>query len=218
MKSLILCRYLLCLCIVCAACASRATVPTLVTYYFTGLVTQERSSVSVFNEPVGSTFSGSFSYNPAATAFYPNYFPLVSFNLDGHNLDVSNGTSIPFVPGVLLSPSLPPGAGFSMIEIRGFFLPAAQADPTDNGSTSLVFQDFVGNAITNSALPTSLSLSEFTDSIVVGPVFVSSPAPASNDRGNITLLSPTPVPEPAATLLLPLALGCLLARRVGKFK
>jgi hypothetical protein len=173
------------------------------TYYFSGQITSKRAQASVFTGGIGGQFSGYFSYDLAAVPISGSYYPLLDFSIDGQELNVPNGTDIPFLPGiVILAPSAPGGMG--MLEIRGFDLSAAAADPTDNGSTSLGFLDLRGRVVTNNTPPASLDLASFTDVRVTGPSFVSSPAPALQDKGMVTQL--TMVPEPSSSALSGLGL------------
>jgi hypothetical protein len=178
-----------------------------VIYNFSGQITQERASASVFTGGIGDTFSGSFSYDPTASSISPQgwtyFYPLTAFSIDGHSLNVPNGTEIPYLPGVGVRPGM---LGF--IEIRGFYLPASATDPTDNGSTSLMFVDASGLVITNPTLPSTLELSEFSSATITGPIFVSSPAPTSDDQGIITEL--VLAPEPTCPELALLALTIYL--------
>jgi hypothetical protein len=170
-----------------------------VTYFFSGQVTEQRTQNSVFTGGIGDSSSGYFTYDPTAAAISFGYYPLVDFRLDGKALNFANGTEIPFLPGVLVR-----DGPADMLEIRGFYLPAAAGDPTDNGSTSLVLTDFTGSVFVNNSLPATLSLASFNDARIVGPVFVSSPFPLTDDRGVVTTLAL--VPEVSSWVVLGLGL------------
>ena len=191
-----------------SACSSHSA--DSLTFLFSGDITQKRAQASAFSGALGGTFSGSFTYDPTATAIYFGYFPLLAFSIDGHSLNFSNGTGVPFLPGVIVQPPIIPGLAGS-IEIRGFNLAAAAADPTDNGSTSLDFEDLSGLVVANQTLPTMLNLSSFSDAQVEGPIFGSSPFPALEDRGVVTEL--TLAPEPACWQVLLVGLGWILCAR-----
>jgi hypothetical protein len=184
-------------------------------FYFSGQITQTRPIDSVFTGGVGSSFSGYFSYDTAAADLDPpgpiGFYPLLEFSVDGKSLNVATGSSPPFIPGVIVQDGGLPGLP-DMLDFRGFYLPAL-GDPNDNASTDIVFTDFTGAVFHNGSLPTSLSLSSFTDARVVGPVFGSSPFPATSDIGSVTQL--ILVPEPSSFSLLGLSLLALYARRLS---
>ncbi len=96
-------------------------------YYFSGQITGKRAHASVFNGDIGDQFSGYFSYDPAAAAIYPGFYPLPGFSIDGKCLNFVNGTDIPFLPGVVVQAPLRPGIGLEFLEIRGFDLAADRA-------------------------------------------------------------------------------------------
>ena len=141
-----------------------------ITYFFSGQITGERAQNSIFSGGIGDQFSGYFSYDPTAVAIQPGYYPLLQFSIDGKSLDFSNGTEIPFLPGIYVQPG-----GFSglpsQIDIRGFYLPAAADGLNDNGSTSIVFSDFTGSVFTSSGLPTTLNLDSSDEPFIVGEIF-----------------------------------------------
>ena len=180
-----------------------------VIFFFSGQITERRAQNRVFTQPNTDQFYGYFSYDTAATAISFGYYPLLSFGIDGNSLNFSNGTGSPFIPGVIILGAGLPGPAH--IEIRGFYLPAAAADPADSGSTALVFTDFTGTVLTDYNLPTSLSLSSFGDAGLIGPDFISGAAPPTFDRGTITQL--TQVPEPATCGLMGLGLLAAFCRK-----
>jgi len=189
---------------------------TPITFYFSGQITGERTQNSVFTGNVGDSFSGSFSYDTTAASTLPpsqfGFYPLISFNVDGHSLNFSNGVDLPDIPGVLVEdggdPVIP-----DWIEIRGFYPAATASDPNDNGSVDIRLTDFTGVVFTSSSLPTSLSLDAFTHADVLGPFFGVEGAVPSYDTGIVTELVLIPEPAPLALLSLSLLSACLLAPR-----
>ena len=181
-----------------------------VIFFFSGQITERRAENSVFTEPDTDQFYGYFSYDPAATGNW-NFYPLLSFSVDGNSLNFTNSTLVPAygIPGILINNGR--FGGSDDVQIQGFYPPASTGF-YDKGSITISFIDQTGQVFTNNDLPTSLSLSSF-DSARLGPSTIGiRPTGMTYDQGTITQL--IQVPEPAAWGFLGLGLlftGC--ARR-----
>lgn len=192
-----------------------------VTYNFTGTITSSTaSSIST-----GNTFSGQFTFDPAAVGTGSPTF----MTYDGQTFSVNISGS----PGYSVTATTPPGIqvqndGTDFFAVAGTpsvipFPPPAPPEwnPGINDSSMALFlSDSTGTAFSSANLPSSLDLSAFdsaTFSLTVSWYFTPPEGVTQqytdDIEGNITSLTlapPSAVPEPASATLAGLGLASLL--------
>ncbi len=199
---------------------------TSVTYRFT-LDSPQRAFLATV--PDNTPFTGTFTYNYAAPGATTPYFggteTVFANAYTGLTMTIGADTVSETVPGpITMFNDINPPDSYSPGDSLYSFdaLEAGVINPSTGtfaayGLTPdymfLGFVDFTGTAFSGTTLPTTLSLSEFSQDEAFIEVFYGPQGPGL--MGNsFTLTSLTPVPEPGSGLLVISGLAALLTRRI----
>jgi hypothetical protein len=180
----------------------------LVEFEFAGVVTDDTGNLGVFGSPpttaINDPFSGRFSYmigsgNPDQTPGDPKIgqYNLVALELDQAVVTIAPaGIIVQHDPGLpQLDPMAPP-AGFDRFSVVGTF-----SDGVINRPVILRLEAPYGAVFANDSLPTSLSLSDFTDQRNVQAIRLVGLMGGSSQIDAGQLMSLVQVPEPTACCL-----------------
>jgi len=199
--------------------AASARAQGLVQYEFSGVVTDNSGNLGVFG-PLGGVqindvFTGRFSYmtGPGNPDQQPADPQLGAYNAVGFDIDQSFVTIAPFgiavrhQPGVLTLPPLPPDLGLDGFTAVGTFTLGMDTRPV-----SLRLEAPYETVFTDDSLPTSLTLSDFTDTAIVRSIRVLGLEPGTSqiDEGRLTSLVLVPEPPSAFLALLLLCAAGLM--------
>ena len=193
----------------------------VVKFQFSGVVTDDSGNLGVFGPfggvQVNDVFTGSFSYmtGPGNPDQEVSDLELGVYHVVDFVIDQAVVTITPLGIGVTHrqgTPVLPPGSpdlGTDGFSVAGTFLAGE-----DTKVISLRLEAPYQAVFTDDSLPTSLTLSDFTDTSVVRSIRVVGLTPGGMsqiDEGQLTSL--VLVPEPSTFVLAALGLLGLLGRR-----
>lgn len=199
---------------------SSAEAQELVHYEFTGTVTDNTGNLGIFGPfstvQINDVFTGNFSYltgpgNPDQEIDPElGVYDVVDFHIDQAVVAITPlRVAVTHSPGLPTLPPAPPDLGTDGFSVAGTF----QLGP-DTRFISLRLEAPYGAVFTDDSLPTSLTLSDFTDTNSVRSVRVIGLPPigmSQIDEGVLTSL--VRIPEPATGLLLLISLGVAAMHR-----
>lgn len=179
------------------------------------------TSVTMDGVPAGTPFTGTFAYDPGASAplgdvpFYGGTKTVYQDAYHALTLTIGANTVRETVPGVItLYDNVNPPSGVPVGDSMYTFTPGGGLPNPSTGSfvgltpnfIYLGFVDHTGSAFAGPSLPSTLHLGSFT-SVFVGVNF--HPYGAGNTTVISSITSLTPVPEPAAWALMAAGLATL---------
>jgi hypothetical protein len=203
-----------------AGIAATGALAATSSFTFTG-----KTSVAMDGVAAGTPFSGSFVYDPGASApggtvpFYGGSETVYHNAYTSLTMTIGANTVHAVVPGPMaLYDSVDPPSGVPKGDSLYTFKPGTLPNPSVGSFTGLTpnfiylgFVDTTGRVFSGSALPATLSLDSFTAAFI-GVNF--HPFGAGNTTVISSLTTLTPIPEPAAWMLMAAGLaGLAVARR-----